>query len=144
MNLITLNNERFLAISIVTLLLLDLLGSIAGIIAIVLTPIFIGFVTYLILYKCNYNLTFKTIFLILLILFNDILIRLYGGGDHDFLGNTVLVIHMLIGLLIFGIIFLRYGISNKLIKPTLKNLTITAVVIYFYLYYFGTFGMISK
>ncbi len=136
------NNLKILTISFVTLILLNLLGSIIGAISLLLTPVFIGFVTYLILYRCNYDLIIKTSLIIFFIITNDILIRFYAGGTHDFEGNGFNVFFMFIGLAIFCSFFLKYGISNKLIKWTIINLTITVIVFYFYLTYCGTLGLV--
>jgi len=128
--------------SLIAIFISNLIGHFIVPISIQITPILIGVILWNIIKKCHFHLLIKTVIIILLILLNDILIRLYNKGIHDFEGNGWIVLFFFVGLFVFGLCLIAYGFINKEIKWTIISLIISSLVFYFYLLNFGTLGMI--
>ncbi len=128
--------------SYISILIFNYLGHVVAPFSILLTPILIGFLTWIIVDKCSFHLIIKTLILASLIILNDILIRLIAGGNHDSEGNGWIILFMFFGILICGLSLLIIGIIRKQIKVTLISLVLPILIVYIYLDNFSTLGLI--
>ncbi len=118
----------------------NFLGHVLAPSSILLTPLLVGFITWVIVNKCNYSLVIKFLIIIFLILLNDIIIRLFAGGAHDSEGNAWIFLFFIIGILVSFITFLIYGIIKKHIWITIICILVSIPIYYYYLDNFGTLG----
>lgn len=135
-------NIYTLILCFTALILSNVLGHILPPFSIFLSPIIIGGIASLILYNTNFPFLVKILFITSFIFLNDFAIRIYAGGTHDGEGNGWIVLFMFIGILIGLILVLNFGINNKKVKELLIGLLLAGSLIYLYISYFGTFGLV--
>lgn len=121
----------------------NFLGCVFGVFSILFTPILIGVFTILVLSNPNYQLPVKFLMIIGMIIINDMLVKLFAAGDHDFPGLGWITLFLFIGLAIATLLIIVYGLfvqkKHKIIY--FFNFGIGCGLIVLYLYQFDTFGM---
>ncbi len=136
-------NILIITIGIILTLISNYLGHIYPPFSIDWTPILIGLFTGLVLYFTNFRLIIKFSLIIGLIIFNDILIKFYAGGTHDWEGVGWITVYLLLGLIISLVIIIIYGFTNQKENKKEYFLLIFAfsVLLFLYLSYFDSIGM---
>ena len=138
--------KNVLIITLVILLTLisNYLGHINPPFSINWTPILVGLFTVSIMYFTDFRILVKFILITSLIIINDILIKLFAGGTHDWEGVGWITAFLLLGLLISLAIIVFYGFTKRKNKKKEFFLFLlgTCIILYSYLSYFGSFGMV--
>ncbi len=90
-----------------------------------LLPFIIGAVNHP-LYKINF--LFATAYGFFLLLLNDVLMRMYAGGNYDSVGKLILRLLFEVSGFFCFLIMLGQGIANREAKPVIQILGILVVV----------------
>jgi hypothetical protein len=111
---------------------------------ILLTPIILSITTYLAVFPVsNLNPVWKSMFSFLFIATNDISIKLYSGGRHDYEGLAWVHLLLFIGLLpVFGLLLNSVFEDRK--APVILQIfamVIFPILILGYLYFFSELGL---
>lgn len=137
-------NILIITLGIATLLISNYLGHVNPPFSISFTPVLIGLFTGMVLFFTDFRLSIKFGLITGLIILNDVLIRLYAGGTHDFEGLGWIAGFLFIGLIISLIEIIIYGLikqRNKKVKYFLYVIG-SCVILYAYLSYFSSIGMV--
>jgi len=137
-------NISIISIGIILLLLSNYFGHVYPPFSINFTPILIGLFTGLILFLSNFNLIGKFGFIIGMIISNDILIKLFAGGQHDWEGAGWVSIFLFLGLIISLLLIVIYGFTEqkKRKKEHFYYLLVSSIILWGYLFLFDSLGMI--
>lgn len=143
------NNMKFQKGTLIGLLTLILLLSVIGghflpPLEILVCPIIISIMTWLVFFTDNgFNIVIKSVLSYLYIGLNDIGIKLFGGGIHDFEGMGFIHLLLFIGLipcLVMLLIAIRRNTnSNKWIK--VSSILLFVLLIYVHLQLFQRLGV---
>ncbi|MCW3121016.1 MAG: hypothetical protein JWQ38_508 [Flavipsychrobacter sp.] len=139
-------NLLIIALSLITVLISNYLGATVPPFSILFTPVIIGCISCAILIYSTWRLTWRVLIVVGIIILNDLLIRLYAGGNHDGEGNEWISIFMLIGAVV-AFIFAVAAVINNTSKTKAPEKIIAVLLFPFILYpyqsYFSSFGMAS-
>ena len=137
-------NVFIIILGILLILINNYLGHINPPFSISWTPVLIGLITGLIMYFTDFRISVKFGLITILIISNDVLIKLFSGGTHDWEGAGWISVFLFIGLIISLILITVYGFTKqkKLRKKYFLNLFATGLIIFFYLSYFNSLGMV--
>jgi hypothetical protein len=138
-------NILTITLGFVLLLISNYLGHVHPPFSISWTPILIGLFTGLVLFTTDFRLVIKFSLIIVMIISNDILIKLFAGGTHDWEGVGWIVGLRFVGLIIALIIIVIYGLIKQRDrkKEILLYLFGSCVIIIAYSSYFDSLGLIS-
>lgn len=136
--------KNVIVIGVSLVLVSNFLGCMFGLISIFFTPILIGVFTILVLSNPNYQLPVKFLMIIGMIIINDILVKLFAGGDHDFPGQGWITLFLFFGLGVATILIVLYGLFVQKKDKIVYFLSFGAScgLIILYLHQFDTFGMV--
>ena len=138
--------KNILTITIGVLLLLtsNYLGHVYPPFSITLTPVLIGLFTGLVLFVTDFKLVVKFGLILGLIISNDVLIKFFAGGTHDWEGVGWISLFYILGLFSSFSLILIYGFTseNKRKKEFYFYVIISLVILFTYLSYFDSLGMI--
>ena len=110
------------------------------------TPIVLSIVSLIIIATKETGLIFKGVLISLFIIMNDVGIKLYSGGIHDYEGLAWIHIFFLIGLilsyiiLITGILLARHSSLRQKIAAALT----LPVIITIHMYFFTELGITAR
>lgn len=100
-----------------------------------LTPFVIIASALLILFSFNANVYFKSLTLLGAVILNDVLIKLYSGGKHDYVGLAWIHMFMLIGLVIAYPVLIAAIVRDKNASKQNKQLAALVFPIAMCIYY---------
>jgi len=129
--------KNILTITIGVLLLLtsNYLGHVYPPFSIMWTPVLIGVFTGLVLFITDFRLVVKFGLIVGLIISNDVLIKFFAGGTHDWEGVSWISLSCIFGLFISFILILIYGFRiQKQQKKKYYLYVIISSVYNFYLF----------
>ena len=131
-------------IAFVIIFILNIIGTILPPFGIMATPWTIIGVTFLIgVTTTNSSPLFKSISIVSLACFNDILTKLFAGGHHDSEGQGWITLMFLIGVIVSYLIMIIVTLTLKTVSKRNKITTIiyypTAILIHLSL--FGNLGI---
>ena len=108
------------------------------------TPVLLGLFTGLVLFATNFRLAIKFGLIIGMIITNDILIKFFAGGTHDWEGVGWIMGFLFIGLIISLILAILYGLikQKNRKKVYFRYLFGSIVILFVYLSYFDSLGMV--
>ena len=127
-------NVLILAVSLALCVFNNYMGHYYPPFSISKTPLLIGLVTAGIMYLTDFKLFTKFCWISFFILLNDLLIRIYAGGNHDSEGVGWITLFLLMGLGLAFIIVLIYRITRE--RTSLKNYLIKMLICLVYLLIF--------
>lgn len=138
-------NKLIIITGIILLLISNYLGHIQPPFSISWTPILIGLFTGLVLFITDFRLLIKFSLIIGMIISNDVLIKFFAGGTHDWEGVEWITIYCFLGLILSLILIIIYGFikQKKNKKEYFLNILGSIVIITAYLSYFYSLGMVS-
>ena len=136
-------NILTITIGVLLLLISNYLGHVYPPFSISWTPFLIGLFTGLVLFVTNFKLVAKFGFIVGLIISNDVLIKFFAGGTHDWEGVGWISMFCFLGLIFSFIIILLYGFTKRVQrkKEYYIYVIISIVILITYLSYFDSLGM---
>lgn len=124
-------------ISIVLAIFANYMGYVNGPFSITFTPIYIGIVSVLVIYKAEIDDKYRFILFCGFIVFYDLLVKFFAGGTHDSEGSGWIMGFNFLGLIIaFFIIIFKVFFDVKEKKKYLLYLVLA--YIFLILYSFST------
>lgn len=129
-------------ISLVSILLIHLLGHYDPVNSLILPPIVLGISAWLILEYVKWNHYFKILIIFILVFINDLLHRIAGGGIFDLEGNWWILMFSGGALFTILILIINDGITKKIVKKMLISLIVPTILTSLYFIFFGTLGVI--
>lgn len=132
-------------VSVVILILInnyiDYRGHFSAPISILFTPVLLAISALLLLYYTDYSLKLKYACITLVVIVNDMLLRLSLGGYNDPEGEGWITLFLFTGLLLLLPILIIYSLKKKVsAQQTSVYMVICVLVLYVYLSYFNTLG----
>lgn len=131
------NDYQKILLSIGFIILSNVLGHFFPPSSIFLTPIVVGISTFLLATSC-FNLALRILLIILALITNDILIKIFAGGIHDSQGAGWINLFFIIGIAISTILTIgillttqKGKISQIIMTPLLIPLTLSIYLSYF-------------
>ena len=143
--MVELKNYLVLIIGIILVLINNYLGHVDPPFSIDWTPFLIGLITFCIFIFINFRLIFKFSLVTGFIVVNDILVKLFSGGDHDAEGSAWIFFSLFAGLILSTVIIALYGIINpsKNKKEYFRYLLGFFVLIFIYSNIFDSMGQVN-
>jgi len=141
---LTLNKYLRLIIAVIIIISNVLIDHFFAPTGLLLSPIIIIIVSILInLSQEKFNIFYQAFLTFFLLSFNDIGIKLYGGGIHDSEGQGVVNLLLLVSLLPCFIILVVSIFTNKEISILKKIISISLFLLFtcIYIYFFQNLGM---
>ena len=133
-------NYQKIFLTIGLIILSNLLGHFLAPSSIFLTPIVVGATTAL-LTTSTLNFPIRILLILLAVIANDLLVKSFAGGTHDFEGAGLINLFLIVGIIISTIITFATSIEKeRFFRTTLASLIIV-VVLYFHLNYFDFLGL---
>ena len=137
-------NILIIIFGLALLLISNYLGHIYPPFSISWTPILLGLFTILILFITNFRLAIKFGLITGMIIANDILIKFFAGGTHDWEGVGWITGFLFLGLIISSILAIVYGFlkEKNRKKEYFLYLFGSSILLFAYLSYFESLGMV--
>jgi len=136
-------NTLIVTVGIGTLLISNYLGHVFPPFSMDWTPILLGLITGLVFFISDFQLSLKFGLITGIIISNDILIKLFAGGSHDWEGLGFQIVDLFLGLFISFSLIVTYCFTEKKrrIKKYILYSLVSGALIFIYLECFETLGM---
>lgn len=131
-------------IILVSILSIHFFGHGNIVIYLIFPPVVLGLGTWYILEHAKWKLNIISLTISVLVVINDFLLRIFGGGIYDLEGNFLVLLVSGGALFTVTALIIGNGIIKKTIKQTFISLIVPALLISFYLVLFGTLGVIKE
>jgi len=136
-------NNTFKIIIVLSLVALtNIIGHYFPPSSILFSPFTIGLLAGLLM-TTNFKVNFRILLLTIFIILNDILIKKFAGGTHDFEGAGFINMFLIIGVTLSTVI-ISLVISDLKDKSVLRKIILVSlmpIAMFFYLHYFDLYGL---
>lgn len=134
------NDSQKILLSIGLIILNNVLGHYFPPSSIFMAPILAGIISYL-LATSSLKIHIQILLIVLSLVSNDVLTKLYAGGIHDLEGAGFINLFLIVGIVISTIITLSISIAKKRSIKVILIWFVVPISVYIYLYNYDSLGL---